>query len=173
MNFLQALLGLLDGRAIGFCSLTPSRDVGAEPGTAEVSAIYVDPDHYRSGAGTALMQAALAVTRCTSCATASRSGAPAAREAALEHRLPRRDNAAAGARIVDAVLATRHEGVFADALRQPGGLRRGRPAAARARLSELSAGYHASSLPAGRRCRPKPPTRARSSRRRSRPSPWR
>jgi len=57
------LLAQLDTRTIGFCSLSPSRDAGAAPDTAEVTAMYVDPDHYRSGAGTALMAAACAEAR--------------------------------------------------------------------------------------------------------------
>jgi len=57
------LLAVLDARTIGFCSLAPSRDPDAAPGTAEVVAIYVDPDHYGAGAGTALLTTALAEAR--------------------------------------------------------------------------------------------------------------
>jgi GNAT superfamily N-acetyltransferase len=57
-------VGMLDARVVGFCSMMPSRDAGAEPRTAEVAAIYIDPDHHRSGVGTALMQAALDEARC-------------------------------------------------------------------------------------------------------------
>jgi ribosomal protein S18 acetylase RimI-like enzyme len=44
----------------GFCSVaTPSRDPDAGEATAEVGALYVDPDHWREGAGSALMKATL------------------------------------------------------------------------------------------------------------------
>lgn len=47
-----------DGAPVGFCSVaTPSRDEDAGEGTAEVGALYVDPDHWREGAGGALMRA--------------------------------------------------------------------------------------------------------------------
>lgn len=42
---------------LGFCSLIPSRDAGATAQTAEVAAIYVSPEHWRSGAGRQLMLA--------------------------------------------------------------------------------------------------------------------
>jgi ribosomal protein S18 acetylase RimI-like enzyme len=42
---------------IGFGQLVASRDAGAEQ-TGEVAALYVDPEHWRSGAGRALL------TRC-------------------------------------------------------------------------------------------------------------
>lgn len=50
-----------DGSGLaGFCSVaTPSRDQGADGLTAEVGALYVDPDHWRQGAGGALLVAAL------------------------------------------------------------------------------------------------------------------
>lgn len=51
-------LAELEARVVGFCQLAPSRDAGAEPSTAEVTAIYVHPDNDRSGAGRALMAAA-------------------------------------------------------------------------------------------------------------------
>jgi GNAT superfamily N-acetyltransferase len=53
------LVGVLAERVVGFSSITPSRDAGAEPGTAEVAAIYVDPDAVRMGVGRALMAASL------------------------------------------------------------------------------------------------------------------
>lgn len=52
-------LAELEARVIGFCQLAPSRDAAAEPGTSEVTAIYVDPDSTRCGAGRAMMTAAL------------------------------------------------------------------------------------------------------------------
>jgi GNAT superfamily N-acetyltransferase len=57
------LVAVVDGRVRGFSSLTPSRDAGAEPATAELAAIYVDPDSVRSGVGRALMAASLATAR--------------------------------------------------------------------------------------------------------------
>jgi len=57
------LVGVVDAHVRGFSSVTPSRDAGAEPGTAEVAAIYVDPDNVRSGVGRALMAASLELAR--------------------------------------------------------------------------------------------------------------
>jgi L-amino acid N-acyltransferase YncA len=49
-----------EGRVEGFCAVAkPSRDRDATEGTAEVSAIYVAPDSWRSGVGSALLDAAL------------------------------------------------------------------------------------------------------------------
>lgn len=49
-----------DGALVGFCALAePSRDEDAPDGTAEIGAIYVDPQAWRAGAGRALMDAAL------------------------------------------------------------------------------------------------------------------
>lgn len=48
------------GDLVGFCSVaTPSREAGAGEPTAEVSALYVDPDHWRQGAGGAMLAVAL------------------------------------------------------------------------------------------------------------------
>jgi L-amino acid N-acyltransferase YncA len=48
------------GDLAGFCSVaTPSRDADATERTAEVGALYVDPDHWRQGAGGAMLKAAL------------------------------------------------------------------------------------------------------------------
>jgi ribosomal protein S18 acetylase RimI-like enzyme len=48
-----------DGAVVGFCSVAaPTRDRRAADATAEITALYVDPDHWRSGAGTALLDAA-------------------------------------------------------------------------------------------------------------------
>jgi len=50
-----------DDTVIGYCALAaPSRDEDAAPGVAELAAIYVDPDRWRSGAGTSLMRTGLA-----------------------------------------------------------------------------------------------------------------
>lgn len=48
------------GAVTGFCSVaTPSRDPGAGTQTAEIGALYVDPEHWREGAGSAMLSAAL------------------------------------------------------------------------------------------------------------------
>ena len=49
-----------DDRVAGFCHLaTPSRDADRGAGTAELTAIYVDPRQWRSGLGGALMRSAI------------------------------------------------------------------------------------------------------------------
>jgi len=49
------------GGPVGFCSAaTPSEDGEAGERTAEIGALYVDPDHWREGAGGAMLSAALA-----------------------------------------------------------------------------------------------------------------
>jgi RimJ/RimL family protein N-acetyltransferase len=50
----------LDGSISGFCDLIPSRDADAESTTAEISAIYVNPDKWRQGIGQELLGAAMA-----------------------------------------------------------------------------------------------------------------
>jgi ribosomal protein S18 acetylase RimI-like enzyme len=45
------------GRLVGFASVGPARD---EPGSGELYAIYVEPEAWSSGAGRALMDAAVA-----------------------------------------------------------------------------------------------------------------
>lgn len=49
----------VDGRICGLCLMGPSRDVGAPRSEAEIVALYVRPDHWRSGIGRALVTAAL------------------------------------------------------------------------------------------------------------------
>jgi ribosomal protein S18 acetylase RimI-like enzyme len=47
-----------EGEALlGFCSLLPSRDADASPAVGEISSIYVDPMVWRSGIGSALLEA--------------------------------------------------------------------------------------------------------------------
>jgi ribosomal protein S18 acetylase RimI-like enzyme len=47
------------GAVLGFCStLAPARDDDAPAGTAEIAALYVDPPAWRTGIGTALLDAA-------------------------------------------------------------------------------------------------------------------
>jgi GNAT superfamily N-acetyltransferase len=50
----------LDGSISGFCDLIPSRDADAKSTTAEISAIYVNPDKWGQGIGQELMSAAVA-----------------------------------------------------------------------------------------------------------------
>jgi L-amino acid N-acyltransferase YncA len=56
----RTLVAERDGAVVGFCALAaPTRDRPAADATAEVVALYVDPDKWRSGAGTALLEAAV------------------------------------------------------------------------------------------------------------------
>ncbi|MDQ3759635.1 MAG: GNAT family N-acetyltransferase [Actinomycetota bacterium] len=59
------LVSVDDGERVeGFCALsTPSRDADADARTAELAATYVEPDRWRVGVGTALVDAALARLR--------------------------------------------------------------------------------------------------------------
>jgi GNAT superfamily N-acetyltransferase len=52
-----------DGQVVGFADAATSRDDEAAPGTGEVTAIYVLPGHWDTGAGRALMAAAEAALR--------------------------------------------------------------------------------------------------------------
>ena len=53
-----------EGRVLGFCALSePTRDEDEPEGVAELGAIYIDPQAWRSGAGTELMKVALAHLR--------------------------------------------------------------------------------------------------------------
>jgi RimJ/RimL family protein N-acetyltransferase len=48
------------GDLLGFCSVAaPSRDAPPDEATAEVGALYVDPEHWRQGAGGAMLTVAL------------------------------------------------------------------------------------------------------------------
>jgi ribosomal protein S18 acetylase RimI-like enzyme len=50
-----------DGAIAGYCAIfRPSRDQGAAPQTAEIAALYVAPDRWRSGIGSALLEHVLA-----------------------------------------------------------------------------------------------------------------
>ena len=50
----------LDGTLVGFSgAVAPSRDEDAGKRTAEIAALYVDPDHWRAGAGRALITTTL------------------------------------------------------------------------------------------------------------------
>ena len=58
---MRTLVAETDGRVVGFATTGPSRDDDAAPRTAEVQAIYVTPDAWGTGAGRALMNAAIDV----------------------------------------------------------------------------------------------------------------
>ena len=50
----------IDGEFAGYCYVAaPSREADVGPKTAELVAMYVDPGHWRQGAGEALMNAAM------------------------------------------------------------------------------------------------------------------
>jgi ribosomal protein S18 acetylase RimI-like enzyme len=49
----------VDGRIVGFVATGPSRDDDAPSGTAEVYALYVDPDCWEKGIGTGLLDHAV------------------------------------------------------------------------------------------------------------------
>jgi GNAT superfamily N-acetyltransferase len=50
----------VDGGFAGYCYVAaPSREADLGPDAAELVAMYVDPDHWRQGAGNALMEAAV------------------------------------------------------------------------------------------------------------------
>lgn len=49
------------GHVVGFSWVSTSRDEDASPNTAEVIALYVDPQHERRGVGSALMRESLSV----------------------------------------------------------------------------------------------------------------
>jgi GNAT superfamily N-acetyltransferase len=53
----RTLVATLDRKVIGFATFGPDRD---DPRTGELYAIYVDPDHWGSGAGRRLIEAARA-----------------------------------------------------------------------------------------------------------------
>jgi ribosomal protein S18 acetylase RimI-like enzyme len=48
---------------VGYCSLLPSRDEDAPSGACELVTLYVDPNRWRAGCGTALVFAAMARAR--------------------------------------------------------------------------------------------------------------
>ena len=57
------LVAEADGTLLGFVHFAASRDDDAAPSTAEVTSIYVHPDAWSTGAGRALMSAALDAMR--------------------------------------------------------------------------------------------------------------
>ena len=61
-------VGVDGDRVAGFVHFGPSRDADAGPGTGEVGALYVLPDHWSEGLGRTLLEAArwsLEVARCS------------------------------------------------------------------------------------------------------------
>ncbi len=56
---LTVLVGVDAVSVIGFCSSTASRDDDASAGTCELRTLYVEPNRWRSGIGSALLDAAL------------------------------------------------------------------------------------------------------------------
>lgn len=56
----RVYVAVADGDVVGFCAVSaPSRDEDAEARVAEIGAIYVHPEAWRSGVGRALMDVAL------------------------------------------------------------------------------------------------------------------
>lgn len=55
----RTLVVAIDGRAIGFAAIGPSRDSDHGPGDAEVYALYLDPGAWGRGLGRALFAAAV------------------------------------------------------------------------------------------------------------------
>lgn len=53
------LVAVVDGTVMGFTSFGGSRDDDAEPGTGEVMAVYLEPEHVGTGVGRALFSSAL------------------------------------------------------------------------------------------------------------------
>ncbi len=53
------LVALEATSVVGFCSFLSSRDSDALAGTCEIATLYVDPAHWRSGFGTALVASAI------------------------------------------------------------------------------------------------------------------
>ena len=56
---ISCLVGEVDGELVGFSTLRPSPEADAGGSTAEMPTLYVHPDHWRRGHGTALCAAAL------------------------------------------------------------------------------------------------------------------
>jgi GNAT superfamily N-acetyltransferase len=53
------LVALADERIVGFATTRPSPDEDAEPDTAEVSGLYVEPDVWGQGVGGTLLESVL------------------------------------------------------------------------------------------------------------------
>lgn len=57
------LVSVLADTIVGFCSFLACRDDDAASGTCELATLYVDPSHWRSGSGTALVERAVDTAR--------------------------------------------------------------------------------------------------------------
>jgi ribosomal protein S18 acetylase RimI-like enzyme len=57
----------IDAEIVGYAGVGPERDPEAPPGTGELYALYVHPDHWGTGAGRALTDAAVAGLRASGC----------------------------------------------------------------------------------------------------------
>lgn len=62
-------VALLDDNVIGYAGVGPERDSQAPPNTGELYALFVHPDHWRTGAGRALTDAACTDLRNSGCDT--------------------------------------------------------------------------------------------------------
>lgn len=56
---ISAVVGEVDDRIVGFCTIRPSRDEGAAEATAEMPTLYVHPDLWHVGHGQTLCRAGL------------------------------------------------------------------------------------------------------------------
>jgi len=56
---ITCLVGSIDGKIAGFCTIRASQDDGAHAKTAEMPTLYVDPDHWHLGYGQLLCRAGL------------------------------------------------------------------------------------------------------------------
>ncbi|MET0790278.1 MAG: GNAT family N-acetyltransferase [Polyangiaceae bacterium] len=57
------LVGIFNHALVGFCSQFTARDADVGSGVAEISALYVEPGHWRAGVGRALLEAAVRCAR--------------------------------------------------------------------------------------------------------------
>ena len=60
------LVGLRAETIVGFCSFLACRDDDASSDTCEIATLYVEPAHFRSGCGRALMEAVVEMARARS-----------------------------------------------------------------------------------------------------------
>jgi len=57
------LVGTLSGSVVGFCSFLACRDDDASPRTCEIATLYIEPSHWRSGVGGALVDRVVELAR--------------------------------------------------------------------------------------------------------------
>jgi ribosomal protein S18 acetylase RimI-like enzyme len=62
-------VAIADEHVIGYAGVGPERDAGAPPNTGELYALFVHPDHWGTGAGRALTDAACTDLRDAGCST--------------------------------------------------------------------------------------------------------